>query len=188
MDQLVDAIRIPRDGGRLGIARIPLTLLSKKDIDAGPYEASELQHYLKRVPDLMKNLPIGDDWRAYSWDFRSLVSLGDMNPDQTPDELSERRGPYFMYICYQGMEYQDFRGHEFNEHFTRVLAGKAVVHGDVFIFKVKEHPFDRFGMVRYDALDDDIIKHAFNGHGIDSDEGLKWLAEQERKWFERFRF
>ena len=102
-----------------------------------------------------------------------------MDPDQTPDDLQESRGPFFMYACYNASPDWDL-----NQHFWRLPVDPPLpqVYGDAFIFKVKERPFDKFGKVRYDNLNEETIQSAFNGNGMGSDECLTWLAKQERNW------
>ena len=145
-------------------------ILFKFDDEHRPNDKTKLnKDYLKHVPDPECYRIVQDNNTKYP----SLVDLGNMDPDQTLEERSQRHGPYFMW---RQTSYADTAKNE-NKSFS-AFKDKATIFGDVYIFKVKEPAFDAAGNVGYDDLDDKFIKTAFKGKGISAFESLKWLAEQ----------
>lgn len=130
----------------------------------------------KSNKDYLKHVPDPECYRivqSYNIKYPSLIDLGNMDPDQTLEERSQRHGPYFMWR--QTSEADTAK----NENKScSAFKDKATMFGDVYIFKVKEPAFDAEGNVGYDDLDDDFVETAFKGKGIEALESLRWLAEQ----------
>ena len=169
----VNVICIPCDGP--GPVVLSLPLLSYTRLGSGPEETKDMEECLMRVPDIIGygQTPYyyhsGDqDWRRYRWQYRKLVNLGNMDPDDTSVHL----GPYYMY---KGSNRD--RNLLRSEYFDMVPGAKSV-YGDVFIFKVKEREVNDWGEAKYDKLDYSSIQNAFKGKGLASRECLRWLSEQ----------
>ena len=168
--KIAHVVRIPSNGNLSRIVRLPLEIArANADSDNA---ARQYEDLLKHVPNLLAYR----NWNGQAWKHRSLIDLGNADPDQTREQRWGRRGPYFMYKCSK-----EGIGLAPNENFERAQGATndaPRIYGDVYIFKLKEPAFDASGVVRYDILDEDFTEYAFKGEGVDADESLKWLAAQ----------
>ena len=164
----VDVICIPVNGSPLNVIRVDLRL--------APLEVSgsvaSAEYGVELVPDLVACA----DWDQKDWNSRTIVDLGDMDPDERVARPSKRLGPYLLYKSFS--EDARKRPQAPNRHFLG-LENIEPVYGSVYIFKVKNamKPDDKSSI--YEDLDESLIDSAFEGRGISNRKSLRWLALQE---------
>ena len=164
----VDIICIPANGSPLNVIRVNLRL--------APLEVSGSVASSEYGFELLPDLVACADWDQKDWDSRTLVDLGNMDPDERIAHHSKRLGPYLMYKSFS--EDARKRPQAPNRHFLGV-ENIEPVYGSVYIFKVKNamKPDDSSSI--YEDLDKSFIDSAFKRKGISNPKSLRWLALQE---------
>ena len=164
--EIVEFIRIPQSGLPLEIVKLPLMPTSEFGFTSSG-SSSQYEKRLKNVPDLLCGEY--EDWRLYASNYRELVNLGNLDPDQKPKDRSQHFGPYFMYK-FPKFARSVMPGSR-NKHFLSA-EGAEEVYGNAFLFKVKERAHqNKSAVARYENLDIELISSAFK-------ESLIWLSSQ----------
>ena len=163
----VDVLCIPADGNAKW-TKVVVPLVKAAEMEHGDQSFMH-ENWLVQVPNIFDD----EGWKVHGRNHRCLVQLGELHPDQFPPQLSDRRGPYFMYTCIK-----EGKGCPPNEHFQKAMRAqdsKTGIYGSAFIFKIKEPAFDTKGIVRYGDLDTEKMWLAFEKREIAFEKILVWL-------------
>lgn len=176
-------ICIPHNYMPLRRLRVPVEAVANLGASTG--QSFKLDNYLRYVPNIIADNEDYkyDDWKAFAWEHRLLVDLGNLEPKRKPEEKPEEKpvrnpeekspplGPYFMYKCCT----EDVNCPE-NKYFQKIKS-KYGVYGSVFIFKVNQSEFKDGRMGKFEDLEVKTLQCCGVGENhILEPENLKWLA------------
>lgn len=167
----MQAILIPYDGSDAKKVKL---LTFRAAIQEEPAGSRRCEEYLRFIPDPLDY----EDWASHAWLRRSLVDLGNLDPNEQGRDPRYPRGPYFMYKCSVSGSAECPP----NEYFMRAMdllgiKGVPGVYGNAFIFKIKMPASDGY-RVKYDHVDSDQMYNLFQRNGYTPPEIIAWLAKQ----------